>query len=102
MSSPGILSGGPVNAFAQLWAEAISTVMSQVASASFPMQEGGRENMPAAAPEDMQLTITAAGAARGEMNLRLASGTAVDLAKIFLSDTGGARTELTADASFRA
>jgi len=97
MSNPGILSGGPVNAFAQLWTEAISTVMSQVASASFPMQGGGGENMPVAAPEDVQLTITAAGTARGEMNLRLASGTAVDLAKIFVSDTDAARTELTAD-----
>jgi flagellar motor switch protein FliN/FliY len=97
MSSPGILSGGPVNAFAQLWTEAISSVMSQVASASFPMQGGAGENMPAGVPEDVQLTITAAGTARGEMNLRLPPGTAIDLAKIFVSDTDAARTELTAD-----
>jgi flagellar motor switch protein FliN/FliY len=97
MSSPGILSGGPVNAFAQLWTEAISSVMSQVASASFPMQGGAGESMPAGVPEDVQLTITAAGTARGEMNLRLPPGTAIDLAKIFVSDTDAARTELTAD-----
>ena len=97
MSSPGIPSGGPVNAFAQLWTEAISTVMSQVASTSFPMQEGGAENMPAAVAEDVQLTVTAAGTARGEMNLRLPPATALDLAKIFVSDTDAARTEMTAD-----
>jgi flagellar motor switch protein FliN len=97
MSSPGILSGGPVNAFAQLWTEAISSVMSQVASASFPMQGGAGESMPAGVPEDVQLTITAAGTARGEMNLRLPPGTAIELAKIFVSDTDAARTELTAD-----
>jgi len=79
MSSPGILSGGPVNAFAQLWTEAISSVMSQVASASFPMEGGAGENMAAGVPEDVQLTITAAGTARGEMNLRLPPGTAIDL-----------------------
>ena len=97
MSSPSMPSGGPVNAFAQLWIEALSTVMSQVASASFPMQEGGAENMPAAVAEDVQLTVTAAGTARGEMNLRLPPATALDLAKIFISDTNAARTEITAD-----
>lgn len=90
-------SGGPVNAFAQLWTEAISNVMSQVASASFPMQAGGSETMPVAVAEDVQLTITAAGSARGEMNLRLPPGTALDLVKPFISDTDAARTELTAD-----
>jgi flagellar motor switch protein FliN len=97
MSSPSILSGGPVNAFAQLWAEAISAVMSQVASASFPMQAGTAETMPTAVAEDVQLTITAAGTARGEMNLRIPPATAVALAKVFISDTDAARTEVTAD-----
>lgn len=97
MSSPSMPSGGPVNAFAQLWTEALATVMSQVASASFPMQQGGAENMPAPAANDVQLTVTAAGTARGEMNLRLPSATALDLAKIFVSDTDAARTEMTAD-----
>lgn len=97
MSSPTIPSSGPVNAFAQLWTEAVATVMSQVASASFPMQAGKAESMPAAAPEDVQLTITAAGTARGEMNLRLPPAAALDLAKIFVSDTDAAHTELTAD-----
>jgi flagellar motor switch protein FliN len=97
MSSSGVLSGGPVRAFVQLWTEAISMVMSQVASASFPTQEGGVENMPAAVAEDVQLTVTAAGTARGEMNLRLPPTTALDLAKIFASDTDAARTEVTAD-----
>ena len=97
MSSPTMPSGAPVIAFAQLWTEAISAVMSQVASAPFPMQAGAAETMPAAVAEDVQLTITAAGTARGEMNLRLPPGTAVDLAKIFISDTDTARTEVTAD-----
>jgi flagellar motor switch protein FliN len=97
MSSPAMPSGGPVKAFGQLWVDALGTVMSQVASAVFPTQEGGAESMPAAVPEDVQLTITAAGTARGEMNLRLPPGTALDLAKIFVSDTDAARTELTAD-----
>src|ERR1700756_62501 len=96
MSSPSLPSGGPVKAFAQLWTDALSSVMSQVASASFPMQESGDENMPAAVAEDVQLTVTAAGTARGEMNLRLPPATALDLAKIFVSDTDAARTELTA------
>jgi flagellar motor switch protein FliN len=97
MSSPGMPSGGPVNAFVQLWTEAISTVMSQVASASFPMQAGKAEAMPAAVAEDVQLIVTAAGTARGEMNLRLPPATALDLAKIFISDTDAAHIELTAD-----
>lgn len=95
MSSPNMPSGGPVHAFAQLWIEALSTVLSQVASAKFPMQAGEAENVPAA--EDVQLTVTAAGTARGEMNLRLPPATALDLAKIFVSDTDAARADLTAD-----
>jgi flagellar motor switch protein FliN len=86
-----------VKAFAQLWIEALSMVMSQVASASFPMQEGGGENMPTAVAEDVQLTITAAGTARGEMNLRLPPAVALDLAKIFISDLDAARSDVTAD-----
>lgn len=97
MSSPSMPSGGPVNAFAQLWTEALSTVMSQVASASFPMQAGEAEAMPPAVAEDVQLTVTAAGTARGEMNLRLPPATAIDLAKIFVSDTDAAHAELTTD-----
>lgn len=34
MSTPAMPSGGPVKAFGQLWVEALSTVMSQVASAA--------------------------------------------------------------------
>lgn len=97
MSSPSMPSGGAIHAFAQLWTEAISTVMSQVAAASFPMQEGGAENMPAAVAEDVQLTVTAAGNARGEMNLRLPPAAALDLAKLFMSDIDAARTEITGD-----
>ncbi len=97
MSSPALPSGGPVKAFAQLWTDALSTVLSQVAATSFPMQDGEGGNMPTAVPEDVQLTITAAGTARGEMNLRLPQETAIDLAKTFASDTDAARTEITAD-----
>jgi flagellar motor switch protein FliN len=100
MSSPAMPSNGPVNAFAQLWTEAISSVMSQVASAPFPMQPGTVETMPAAVAEDVQLTVTVAGTARGEMNLRLPPGTALELAKIFTSDTDAARAEVTADDRF--
>ena len=97
MSSPSSPAGGPVNAFVQLWTESISTVMSQVASVSFPMQAGEAGAMPTAVAEDVQLKVTAAGTARGEMNLRLPPGTAVDWAKIFISDTDAAHTAVTAD-----
>jgi flagellar motor switch protein FliN len=97
MSSPTISPTGPVHAFAQLWTEAFSAVMSQIASAAFPMQEGSSENLSSAVAEDVQLTITAAGSVRGEMNLRLPPTTAVELAKVFMSDTDAARNQVTAD-----
>jgi flagellar motor switch protein FliN len=52
--------------------------------------------MPAAIAEDVQLTVTATGTTRGELNLRLPPATAVELAKIFTSDDS-TRTEIAAD-----
>lgn len=97
MNSPTTSPSVAVNTFVQLWTEAFSAVMSQIASAPFPMQEGAGENMPSAIAEDVQLTVTAAGSVRGEMSLRLPPPTAVELAKIFISDSDAARNEVTAD-----
>jgi flagellar motor switch protein FliN/FliY len=97
MSTPPHTIPGPVQAFARLWTESIAGVLGQIASAPFPMQEVPAENMPGPAASDVQLTITAAGTVRGEMNLRLPPATALDLAKLFMGDADLARSEVTAD-----
>lgn len=84
MSTPPVLTPRPVNAFVQLWADATSSVLQQITSAAaYPIIAGGSEGMPASAAEDVQLTVTATGTARGEMNLRLPAPTAIDLVKVF-------------------
>lgn len=74
---------GPVNNFVQLWADAMASVLEQIASAPFPMQLVSEQEMPAPANGDVQLTITATGASRGEMNLRIPAPAALALVKIF-------------------
>ena len=97
MSASTVAPNPPVGAFVQLWAECISSVMSHVASAPCPMQESTGETFPAPSIGDVQLTVAASGAARGEMNLRLPPATALGLAKIVRAEADTARAELNAD-----
>ena len=85
--------------FAQLWAASASTVTGQITSGAFPVNvsdQGPAESLPAA-PTDLYLTITAAGAVRGEMSLRLPLAAALQLAKTFSGETGAERAELSAN-----
>ena len=97
MTNPAAATDDPGRSFIQLWIESIASVLGQVASAAFPVEETAGEGMPAAAATDLYLTITAASAVRGEMGLRLPQATAVELAKLFMSDTDAAHVELNAD-----
>lgn len=97
MSTPPVPPVGPVNNFIQLWSDAVSTVMQQIASTPYPMQPLPDENMPAAAAGDVQLTVTAAGAVRGEMNLRIPAATVLEWVKMFTANPDIAGPEPTAD-----
>ncbi len=97
MTNPAATTDDAGRNFIRLWTESIASVLGQVASAPFPVEETAAEGMPAAAATDLYLTITASGAVRGEMSLHLPQATALDLAKLFMSDTDAAHVELTAD-----
>lgn len=97
MSTPPVPSPRPVNAFVQLWADAASAVLAQIASAPYPMQVAPAEGMPEAVAGDVHLTITASGTARGEMCLRLPASTALDLVRIFTGNPDVAGPEPSAD-----
>jgi len=85
--------------FMELWAASASSVMGQVTSGAFPIHvsdQGPAESLPGEAT-DFYLTITAAGAVRGEMSLRLHSAAALQLANTFSGETGAEKAELTAN-----
>jgi flagellar motor switch protein FliN/FliY len=86
------------SSFAQLWIDALSAVLAQIASAPFPFDAAE------AAPEtgapnanDLHVTITAGGGVRGEMSLRIPQATVLDLVRIFIGDAETGVRELTAD-----
>jgi len=85
--------------FVQLWAENMAKVMAQIASAPFPIEIASRtgDEVPAAADADTYLTVTAAGAVRGEMSLRVPESVALALAKFFTGDADAERKEFTAN-----
>ena len=85
--------------FVQLWAENMTKVMAQIASAPFPVEIASRtgDEVPPAAEADTYLTVTAAGTVRGEMCLRVPEGVALALAKFFTADADADRKEFTAN-----
>ncbi len=97
MTDPAASANDNGRSFVQLWAESIASVLGQIASATFPVEEKSAEGQPAAAQNDLYMTITASGTVRGEMSLHLPQATALELAKLFMSDTDAAHVELTAD-----
>jgi flagellar motor switch protein FliN len=97
MSSSARLPDDPARSFIRLWMESIASVVGQIASVTFPVEEGALESEPAPGPNDLYLTIFPAGVIRGEMGLHLPSSSALDLAKLFMGDNDAAHAELTAD-----
>src|SRR5215470_14953046 len=84
--------------FMQLWAATAASLMGQITSGAFPISltDQGPEGL-GAAPTGIYLTITAAGAARGEMSFRVPAGVALQMAKAFSGDANAERTDLTSD-----
>lgn len=85
--------------FMQLWAASMASVMGQITSGAFPVAvtDQARAGVPATAPDDVYLTITAAGTVRGEMSFRLPAIVALQMAKAFSGDADTQRTEVTAN-----
>jgi flagellar motor switch protein FliN len=84
--------------FMQLWSAATANVMAQVTSGAFPINltEQATEGL-AAASTDTYLTITVAGATRGEMSFRLPASVALQMAKAFSGDAEAEKKDLTPD-----
>ncbi len=97
MSTPSVAPVGAVNNFIQLWTDAVSVVMGQIASTPYPMGAVSDSGMPPPAAGDVQLTITAAGSVRGEMNLRIPAPTAIEWVKLFTANPDVAGPEPSAD-----
>jgi flagellar motor switch protein FliN len=72
----------------QTWAQSLAAVLTQVAGADFAVDCLG-DAPPEAVPPmetDVQTIVTAAGALRGEMSLRLPRNAVLSLAQLFLSE----------------
>ena len=96
MTTPGVTPEDPTRSFVQLWAESMAAVLGRIVSAPFPL-ENLQVLETAPAPGDLYLTVTAAGAVRGEMSLRLGLSSALDLARISMGGADTGARELTAD-----
>jgi len=86
---------GPAGKFVQVWAESASMVLGQIAGKAFPISVDEAAG-PEPAETDVYVTVTAAGAVRGEMSLRVPAATAAALLKIFLGERA-AGAELSPD-----
>jgi flagellar motor switch protein FliN/FliY len=87
MASPVNRLSDPIRTFIQLWAESLSLVLGQIASAPFPMMSAETSaDRPALAGSDVWLTVTIAGPAQGEMVVRVPQPAALLLSKIFMQE----------------
>lgn len=88
----------PARRFVQLWAESFGMVLGQIAGSPFQLElADASSEVPAASANDTHITITAAGAVRGEMTLRIPQASAVALIKIFVGEQKDSAAELTPD-----
>ena len=73
--------------FIQLWVESLSSVLGQIAGQplSFAAQQAPPESAEAT-DKDLYLIVTAGGAVRGEMGLRIPPVSAAALAKVFVGE----------------
>ena len=87
----------PSTRLIQLWVESLSSVLGQIAAKPFAFEiaEAPSEAVEAT-DKDLYITVTAAGAVRGEMCLHIPQASAAALAKIFAGEPASA-AELTAD-----
>ena len=92
VSAPG--SDRAVSVFAQLWSEVTATVLEQLSSSPYSLQESSAENMPLAGPTDVHVVVTAAGTARGEMSLRIPADSALALTKVITKKADASGSEL--------
>src|SRR5258708_27090517 len=76
----------PVRTFVQLWVEGLSMVLGQIATVPFPIEatEAAPDTVPAQGAGDLHITVTAGGGVRGEMSLRIAQASALELVRIFV------------------
>jgi flagellar motor switch protein FliN len=86
----------PANAFVQIWAKSLSSVLGQIAGQPFVFEnQDSSPESPAAGNGDVYVTVTASGSVRGEMSLRIPAASAAALAKAFAGQAG--ETGLTDD-----
>jgi flagellar motor switch protein FliN len=82
-------SGDAMRAFLQTWAESLSQVLGQISGSTVPCEVLAEApgDLPSAVETDIWAVITCSGGLRGEMSLRLASGSALRLAQVFVGET---------------
>lgn len=87
-AADGSLPDPELRAWMQTLAESMTQVLGQVAGAAFPVELLPAEPPEAAPPDktDLPVMITAAGALRGEMSLRLPATATLTLAQLLLSE----------------
>ncbi len=99
--TPAVSPSSDSAQFLQVWSESTSEVLGKVAGIPFTCsvtQEKPAE-LPPAAETDQWNVMTASGALRGEMSLRLSSAAILRLGQIFMSEPPAPDAQLTSDHS---
>jgi flagellar motor switch protein FliN/FliY len=86
-------------AFVQVWAEALSQVLGQIASTEVPCfpLSAAPPRLPPAGGADQWIACTCSGTVRGEMSLRLNPAVVLGFAQVFMSEPAAPEVELTSD-----
>lgn len=85
--------------YMQVWAESMAQVLGQIASAPFAVEypPTAPAEAPPAQESDLWVTVTAAGALRGEMSLRIPRTSVLGAAQLFLGEAQDAASEFKPD-----
>jgi len=88
-----------VNDYLQVWIDNLAAVLAQVANAPFPMQSlaAPPTETPPAEEQDLSIIVTASGAIRGEMSLRVPHVAVLGLGQLFMGEAQDPKAELKPD-----
>jgi len=85
--------------FSQIWVDSLAQVLGQIAGAPLAVTTTAEApaDVPAPDAKDMMIVVTAVGALRGEMSIRVPKAATIGMARLFLGEPQDAAAELQPD-----
>src|SRR5262249_2136170 len=88
---------GKSRAFLEVWEKSFSSVLGQIAGTALSIECSAEAAGESRGENDSHFTVSASGALRGEMSLRLSPTVALGLSQLFMGETQNASAEIDAD-----